>query len=177
MRERSAAAARAPHKGGTPNAILLAGAAEALDPGLDGLADEIRVVLPWGSLLRGCLLPQGWLADALCRVLKPGGRVLLVLSVGPRERALGLPELDASALEPVAAAWRTAGFTTTEIRPVDAADVAALGSAWARRLGIPTRRHAWWIGLAVGLERSPEVRVGIDEALQRPTGVEPAGVG
>jgi hypothetical protein len=58
--------------------------------------------------------------------------------------ALGVrPDGEAALLEPLAHAFRAAGLEVTEHRPATAADVAALGSTWAKRLGIPERRPAW----------------------------------
>src|SRR5712692_3427130 len=38
-------------KGGVPNVLFLQAAVEDLPPELDGLADEIHIHFPWGSLL------------------------------------------------------------------------------------------------------------------------------
>jgi hypothetical protein len=45
-------------------------------------------------------------------------------------------------LEPFACALGAAGMQVTERRAATAADIADLGSSWARRLGIPARRAA-----------------------------------
>ena len=81
--------------------------------------------------------------ELLARLLRPGGRAELVLSTGPREAAAGLGSLDGPAAEALAGAYARVGFVAPTIAPVTAADVALLGSSWARRLGIPTRRSAW----------------------------------
>jgi len=58
--------------------------------------------------------------------------------------ALGVSlECRAVPLEPLACALRDAGVEITDHRPAAAADVVALGSSWAKRLGIPERRPAW----------------------------------
>jgi hypothetical protein len=49
----------------------------------------------------------------------------------------------AALLDPLAHALRDAGLTVTNYRAVTPADVAALGSSWARRLAIPTTRPAY----------------------------------
>ncbi len=43
---------RKPAKGGAPNALFVQAAIEDLPAELDGVADEIHVHFPWGSLLR-----------------------------------------------------------------------------------------------------------------------------
>jgi hypothetical protein len=47
------------------------------------------------------------------------------------------------ALERFACALREAGMCVETCREATAADVEALGSTWAKRLGIPRRRPAW----------------------------------
>ena len=55
LREVSWQAARPVRRGGAPNALFLAG--DAIDALLllRGRADEVRITLPWGSLLRAVL--------------------------------------------------------------------------------------------------------------------------
>ena len=45
-------ATRKPAKGGLPNAMFVQAAVEDLPAELDGVADEIHIHFPWGSLLR-----------------------------------------------------------------------------------------------------------------------------
>ena len=62
---------------------------------LDGRIDEVRVDLPWGSLLEGLLAGDPELLSGVMRMLVPGGRVLITLNA----RALpgGLPPEEAIA--------------------------------------------------------------------------------
>jgi 16S rRNA (adenine(1408)-N(1))-methyltransferase len=63
LREASRRAAAPARKGGLPNVLFLVGdASEALRL-LEGRVDEVRITLPWGSLLRAVL--QGERAFAL----------------------------------------------------------------------------------------------------------------
>jgi 16S rRNA (adenine(1408)-N(1))-methyltransferase len=43
---------RSPAKGGLPNVLFVQAAIEALPSELDGVADEVHIHFPWGSLLR-----------------------------------------------------------------------------------------------------------------------------
>lgn len=72
LREVSFRAGRKPGRGGAANAWCVRAAVEALPPALDGLADEIRVHFPWGSLLRAVLLPDVDLLRQIARVGRPG---------------------------------------------------------------------------------------------------------
>jgi 16S rRNA (adenine(1408)-N(1))-methyltransferase len=147
MARPSRLAARPPRKGGLPNLVFLAGAAEELCPLLPGRVDELRIVLPWGSLLRAAVRAEPWFVDLMRTVLRPGGRVVLLVSVTERERSTGLRALDDAAVQELAGAYRGAGFGVCTARPATRDDVDALGSAWAHRLGVPDRRQAWRLEL------------------------------
>jgi 16S rRNA (adenine(1408)-N(1))-methyltransferase len=149
LRQRSAAAARRPDRGGLPNALFLVASAETLPHDLSGIASEIRVTLPWGALLRGATAPEPWFAALIRRLPAPRGRIAMVLSVVPSDHLPGMPQLDAASAEALAARYRSAGLSVHGIAPVTGAQVAELGSSWAKRLGIPTRREAWRIILGV----------------------------
>ena len=143
MREASARAARGPKKGGLPNALYLAAAAEAMPGPLEGKLDLLTVTLPWGSLLRGLARPDPCLLAALAGSLRPDGEVELLLSVQPADRSLGLEVLDGPAIDGLVDAYAAVGLCAKETRPATREDVARLGSSWARRLGVPARRPAW----------------------------------
>lgn len=156
LRERSAAAARRPDRGGLPNALFLVASAETLPADLAGVADQLRVTLPWGALLRGAAAPEPWFAALIRRLPAPGAEITIVLSVVPSDRLPGLPRLDAASAEVLAGRYVSAGLSVHEVAPVTDAQVADLGSSWAKRLGIPTRREAWRFVLAVeALDRRP----------------------
>jgi 16S rRNA (adenine(1408)-N(1))-methyltransferase len=55
LREASRRAARAAAKGGLPNALFLVADARVALAALRGRVAELRVTLPWGSLLRSVL--------------------------------------------------------------------------------------------------------------------------
>jgi hypothetical protein len=50
---------------------------------------------------------------------------------------------DSRLLIPFACALQAAGLRVSECRPATRDDIVALGSSWAKRLGIPARRPAW----------------------------------
>jgi 16S rRNA (adenine(1408)-N(1))-methyltransferase len=139
MREASQRAARPERKGGLPNAWFAVAAAESLPHELDGRVDQLDIILPWGSLLRGALGPEPSFLDAARRVLRPGGELRMLLSVTPRD-GLTIPELDERACAGLAQRYDAACWCVTEARRATAEDVARAGSLWAKRLGIPHRR-------------------------------------
>ena len=143
LREASAKAARPPRRGGLPNALFLAGDATAIPGAFVGLADVVSITLPWGSLLRSVLAGDERFARDLGRALRPGGQLRVVVSLEDRDRAVvGVAEADPH-LGTLAFALKAADLEVVERREVTAADMTAIRSSWARRLGIPRRRPAW----------------------------------
>ena len=74
----------------------------------------------------------------------------IVVSLIERDRVRHAGQA-ASLLDPCRSALCQAGLEAVTIREVTPADVACLGSSWAKRLGVPTRRPAW---LLVGRKRA-----------------------
>lgn len=143
MREASRRAASKPTRGGLPNALFLAGAVGELSAALDGMVCEVRVTLPWGSLLRAARDADPTFVGTVLRLLQPGAVFRLLLSVTERDLAAGATPLDDTAMVDLAVAYGSAGFDCIEVRQATAADVDESGSTWAKRLGIPSRRPAW----------------------------------
>lgn len=131
MSESSRRAARR----GPANAVFLATGAEALAGSpLAARADLVTVTFPWGSLLRGVLgLDEAALAG-VAAVVAPGGRLEVLASVVPSDRVEGIATLDACREHEIRRAWAEAGVHLVAMRPATAAEIAASGSAWARRL-------------------------------------------
>ncbi|MGZ6296969.1 MAG: class I SAM-dependent methyltransferase [Candidatus Limnocylindrales bacterium] len=137
-------AARPATRGGLPNALFVVAAAEALPAELQGVADEVTLLFPWGSLLRGLLGPDAGLGAALVGLLRPGGCLTLVVSLIERDGPAGQIASATSLVRDISSAFERAGLRLGEARPLDAAGVRAIGSSWGRRLraGGP-ERPAW----------------------------------
>ena len=130
------------------NVLLVAARAEALPPELDGMANAVTIHFPWGSLLAGVLgIDDSEVAAGLARITRPGGDVKVVLSVTERERALGLPLLDASLESKLAARHAAHGLALAEWRPASLQEIADTRSSWAKRLGAGKGRPAWLLRL------------------------------
>jgi 16S rRNA (adenine(1408)-N(1))-methyltransferase len=143
MREASHRGARLIERGGTPNASFIAAAADELPGGLANIADEVNVVLPWGSLLRGVLAADEDMVGRLVGLLRDGGRLELLLSVVESDSAVDAPPLDKQRATALAADYERLGLTAEEVRLAEVSDIDRLGSSWGRRLGIPDHRQGW----------------------------------
>jgi hypothetical protein len=74
----------------------------------------------------------------------------LLLSVTPRDGVPGVRVLDGGELAALAGRYEEGGWSVLEARQATRADVAASGSSWAKRLGIPDRRSAALLRLTPG---------------------------
>ena len=143
MAETSRRAARPPARGGRPNLLFVVAAAETPPPELLGVADEVRILFPWGSLLRGVLGADEWVAGGIAALARPGGRVSAIVSVTSRDGLDGIATLDPTRLVGIAAARRS-GLRLTAAQQVDADHVRATRSTWGRRLlGGGANRPVW----------------------------------
>ena len=132
---------RKPAKGGLPNVLFVQAAVEHLPDELDGVADEVHVHFPWGSLLRGVATGEEVVLQNLRRVCSPGAHLEVVVGLDPdRDRTeverLRLPSLSTGYIDSVLAPkYRTAGFQIIERGVLAPAEWAQLKTAWAKRLG------------------------------------------
>ena len=131
---------RKPSKGGAPNVLFVQAAVEELPPELDGVADEVHVHFPWGSLLRVFAAGDVDLLRIVRRICSTGAMLEVVLGLDPsRDRSeierLELRELSLEFVDRVLVPrYASAGFEITErgIRP--ASEWPEFNTSWAKRL-------------------------------------------
>ncbi|MBI5287773.1 MAG: class I SAM-dependent methyltransferase [Chloroflexi bacterium] len=140
MREWSAKAARKPEKGGLPNITFAVASIEAPPDELRAIADEIFVTLPWGSLMRGIILADDAVLGAIASFARPAASIRIVLNTRIFDDPVpldvrDLPEVTPDyARESVAPAFARHDIRIEESRWMDADEVAAIGTTWAKRL-------------------------------------------
>jgi 16S rRNA (adenine(1408)-N(1))-methyltransferase len=130
------------------NALFARGAVEALPKELEGLADDVTVNFPWGSLFTKLLLPDGGAVRALRANCRDGARLTITTSIDPGRDAAMLPDFpggafDNSHFDALSEAYGGAGFTAVSCAELSAAEVRAAGSTWAKRLADGAGRHHW----------------------------------
>jgi 16S rRNA (adenine(1408)-N(1))-methyltransferase len=118
------------------NAVFVVAAVESLPSELTGVAEQVTISFPWGSLLRGLLTDDGGVLPAVSRICRPGATVTAVWSLIERDRAV--------APAPAALVRRFAhvGLEVDVLRRASADEVAATESSWAKRLGAGDDRPA-----------------------------------
>lgn len=148
---------RKPSKGGLPNALFVQAAVEELPAELDGVADEVHVHFPWGSLLRGVATGERQVLANLRRVCAPGALLEVILGLDPeRDRTemerLGLEPLSLAYIDSsLAPRYREAGFEVVERGLLADEDRLRLRTSWAKRLqGGAGRSVFYLVARAVG---------------------------
>jgi 16S rRNA (adenine(1408)-N(1))-methyltransferase len=128
-------ASRRASRSGPANVLFLAAGAESLaDTVLAGAVDLVTISFPWGSLLRGVLGLDAAALAGVASLVASGGGVEVLASVVPSDRVEGIASLDATCEPEISRAWSAVGLDLISMRPASAAEIAASGSSWARRL-------------------------------------------
>jgi 16S rRNA (adenine(1408)-N(1))-methyltransferase len=114
-----------------PNALYIIASAHSLPRELTGLADEITINFPWGSLLESLLTNDPALMDGLLAISRPRASLQIRLnSDALLEAGWGL---EAGTLQ-VYRVLSAAGFRVKQPMPMGANDLRACSTTWAKRL-------------------------------------------
>lgn len=133
-------ATRKTAKGGAPNALFIQAAVEDLPDELNGVADEIHIHFPWGSLLRAVALGDKAVLAALRRVAAPGCILEVIIGIDPDRdstelRRLGVPDLTPVLLHSyLIPKYIAAGFKCGRSGILAPEQWHKLDTSWARRL-------------------------------------------
>jgi 16S rRNA (adenine(1408)-N(1))-methyltransferase len=139
-------ATRKPAKGGLPNAMFVQAAVEDLPEEFDGVADEIHIHFPWGSLLRAVATGDEDVLHSLRRIAARGCLLEIIIGVDPeRDRAelerLNIPELSPVGLHSfLIPKYKAAGFEPLDCRRLSRDEWAAIDTSWSRRLSSGSQR-------------------------------------
>lgn len=131
---------RNPAKGGLPNVLFIQASLEDLPAELDGVADEVHIHFPWGSLLRAVAAGDEDALRGLRRICSPDAVLEILIGLDPeRDRSeierLGLQPLTSAYIaEELAPRYEAAGFKIVESGIVAQTDWPKLKSSWAKRL-------------------------------------------
>lgn len=129
---------RKPAKGGALNVLFIQSAVEDLPAELDGVANEVHVHFPWGSLLRAVASGDVAVLRNLRRVCEAGALLEVVIGIDPvRDQTeitrLGLTPLSLDFIDSVLAQnYAAAGFEIVERGILTSSQT--LDTSWAKRL-------------------------------------------
>jgi 16S rRNA (adenine(1408)-N(1))-methyltransferase len=131
---------RKPAKGGAPNVLFIQSAIEDLPEELNGVANEVHVHFPWGSLLRAVATGDVTLLQNLRRICAADALLEVVIGIDSvRDRSelerLGVQPLTLEVIDKVLAPnYGAAGFEISERGIIASSDWPALETSWAKRL-------------------------------------------
>ena len=136
-------------KGGAANALFIRSAVEELPEELDGVANEVHVHFPWGSLLRAVATGDLVVMKNLRRICADDGVLEVVIGIDPvRDHSeierLGIVPLTLEFIDGVLAEnYRTAGFEIVERGILTSSQ--SLDTSWAKRLRGNEQRRITYI--------------------------------
>jgi 16S rRNA (adenine(1408)-N(1))-methyltransferase len=147
----STKAMRKPAKGGLPNALFVQAAVEDLPEELNGVADEIHIHFPWGSLLRAVALPDDSILSSIRQLAADGCQLEIIIGIDPvRDKTevarLGLPELsDEHLRNSLIPGYLAAGFDVNDHGFLNRDEWKKFETSWARRLSSNDRRRVFYL--------------------------------
>jgi 16S rRNA (adenine(1408)-N(1))-methyltransferase len=131
---------RKPAKGGAPNVLFIQSALEDLPEELEGVANEVHVHFPWGSLLRAVATGDATMLRNLRQICAADALLEVVIGLDPVRdkseierlgfRPLTLEDIDTTLVQKYA----EAGFEITERGILTASEWCSLETSWAKRL-------------------------------------------
>jgi 16S rRNA (adenine(1408)-N(1))-methyltransferase len=127
-------------KGGAPNVVFLQAAVEELPDELTGIADEVHVQFPWGSLFKAVATGDELILKSLRRLCRREARLEVLIGLDPTRDAaelerLGLPELSTEHLErELVPAYEANGFAIADYGMLSSWEWPEIESSWARKL-------------------------------------------
>jgi len=142
---------RRPEKGGASNVLFIQSAVEDLPAELDGVADEVHVHFPWGTLLRAIATADLRVLQNLRRICSEGALLEVVIGLDPvRDESeierLGLTPLSLEFIDDqLVPVYRSAGFQIIERGVLSASEWPELNTSWAKRLQGNERRSVTYL--------------------------------
>lgn len=138
-------------KGGAPNVLFIQSAVEDLPAELDGVANEVHVHFPWGSLLRAVATGEIEVMRNLRRICASEAVLEVVIGLDPERdqseiERLGIEPLTLAFIDDVLAPkYATAGFRIVEKGIIPATEWPKLNTSWAKRLQGNERRSITYV--------------------------------
>ena len=138
MREVSQKTIVKPERGGVSNALFVWAPVESLPPELGGIASEITINYPWGSLLHALVVPDLEVLKGIAQLAQPGASLTILINFSVFEnldycQKLGLPGLTLERAKKVLPwDYREAGIEIKSIKILDQG--APNATTWGQKL-------------------------------------------
>jgi len=131
---------RKPAKGGLKNALFIQAAVEALPEELDGVADEVHIHFPWGSLLQGVATGDETILKNIRRICAPNAVLEVIIGIDQERDAAELQRLEIDHLSEafiestLIKRYEICGFQINEFGSFPAGKWPDICTSWAQRL-------------------------------------------
>lgn len=135
-----------PAKGGVKNALFVLSDVLNLPEELNGLANQVYINFPWGSLLEGVLKADKTILGSIRRICKQAAVVEVLLSLG-HEDNISLPELSAGYFLNLKPGFSESGFELAETKKLANEDLRQYPSSWAKKLSHGKVRDYFYLKL------------------------------
>jgi len=143
-------------KGGAPNALFIQAAIENLPEELNGIANEVHVHFPWGSLLRAVALGDLYELEGIRRVCTSNAVLKLTIGLDEQRDSSEIHHLGLRPLLPdflgseLYERYLAARFEIIEYTGIPPVDWPGLETSWAKRLrGGHTRKITCLLARAI----------------------------
>ena len=147
---------RNPAKGGAPNALFIQASVENLPGELNGIANEVHVHFPWGSLLRAVALGELNELEEIRSVCTSNALLKVIIGLDEQRDSSEIHRLGLQPLSPdflsgeLCERYLAAGFEIIEYTCSSPVDWPGLGTSWAKRLqGGHTRKITYLLARAI----------------------------
>ncbi len=131
---------RNPKKGGAPNVAFVQASVEDLPGELDGIADEVHIHFPWGSLLGSLANGEMPVLNNIRRICSSGAILEMILGFDPIRDSTELERLGVQVLstkfidEVLVPRYIDAGFEILERGEIQPSAWPQLQTSWAKKL-------------------------------------------
>ncbi len=156
MFEYSSKIIKKPGKGGLPNVLYVVSNIEELPDELSGIAGNIYINLPWGSLLEGVVKASDYVLCNVIRLAKPPEASLELCFTYSELHELGemdrreLPELSLAYIkETLVPLYEKKGIRIKQLGTIDNEDLREHGTQWSKRLGFGRSREVYRISAVI----------------------------
>lgn len=131
---------RKPAKGGLPNVLFIQAAVEDLPSELDGVADEVHIHFPWGSLMGAVASGDTSVLSSVRRICSNDALLEIVIGLDPARDASELERLKIRSLSIdyidsiLGPKYREAGFKVLERDILPRSAWPTIRTSWGKRL-------------------------------------------
>lgn len=140
-------------KGGLPNALFVLASVENLPAELEGIANQIFINFPWGSLLAGLVKVDEIIWGEIKKLCKAGTIIDIIFGYDSTQDAkeikrLDLPDLNLDYIKhQMIPKLSEIGFTKKELREITNEDLKDYPSSWSKKLGFGKERQYYYMRL------------------------------